>query len=212
MSETQPETPAADADLEGQQPTVPAQASQPYVESEDHRPDITAMSGTLETSGTGGGRHAHLAGVSRIFGNVESFMGQVEDAAKRAVDGLVGEVRTIVSREEAASKVQPVTQQTTQEGGTAVHEGDIVQGDGTGVPAPTTPAEQTQTVTPDTSTGTADQSAPVAQQQTLTGDAKTDGDWPEEEYTGDEAPVAPPNRPARKTAAKKTASGGNGKK
>lgn len=212
MSETQPEqTSAPDADLEGPQtPTVPAQAQQPYVESEDHRPDPTAMTGTLETSGTGGGRHAHLAGVSRIFNNVEAFVEQVENVARTKADELVAEVRGIVTREEATSRTQPVTQQTTQEGSVPVHEGDVVQGDGTGVPAP---ADQTQAGTADTSAESTDQSAPMAEQQTLTGDAKTDAAWSEEEYVPDTTATSPAARTtARKTAAKKTASGGNGKK
>lgn len=45
-------------------------APQPYRESEDHVPDPTAFSGTLETSGTGGGRHARLEGVAEVFEGV----------------------------------------------------------------------------------------------------------------------------------------------
>lgn len=219
MSETE-QTSTPDADLEGQPAqdgppsavTLPDQRQASYVESEDHRPDPTSMTGTLETSGTGGGRHAHLAGVSRIFGNVEAFVGQVEAVAQTKVAELVDEVRTIVTREEAASRTQPVTQQTTEDGGMAVHEGDVVQGDGTGVPAPAaspeTPADQTQAGTADTSSESTQQSAPVAEQQTLTGDAKTDGSWPEGEYTPESSSTSttPSGRtPAKKTAAKKTA-------
>lgn len=51
------------------QETTPA-APQPYRESEDHVPDPTAVTGTLETSGTGGGRHARLEGVAAIFDGV----------------------------------------------------------------------------------------------------------------------------------------------
>lgn len=32
-----------------------------------HTPDPTAMSGTLETTNTGGGSHEHLTGVTRVF-------------------------------------------------------------------------------------------------------------------------------------------------
>lgn len=32
-----------------------------------HTPDPTAMSGTLETTNTGGGQHEHLTGVTRVF-------------------------------------------------------------------------------------------------------------------------------------------------
>lgn len=42
-------------------------APQPYSESSDHVPDPTAVSGTLETSGTGGGWHSRLEGVAAIF-------------------------------------------------------------------------------------------------------------------------------------------------
>lgn len=49
---------------------APQAAPQPYRESEDHVPDPTAFSGTLETSGTGGGRHARLEGVAEVFDGV----------------------------------------------------------------------------------------------------------------------------------------------
>lgn len=39
----------------------------PYSENPDHVPDPTSISGTLETTNTGGGRHESLTGVTRIF-------------------------------------------------------------------------------------------------------------------------------------------------
>jgi hypothetical protein len=222
MSETQSKksSPTQDADLEGQPqeetpvapPTVgdlTAPQQQTYVESEDHRPDITAMSGTLETSGTGGGRHAHLAGVSRVFGNVEAVMEQVEGVALNKMTEMVDEIRGIIHREEASSKTQPVTQQTTENNGVATHEGDVVQNDGTGVPTPAaspeTPADQTQAGTADTSADSINQSAPVAEQQTLTGDA-------DDESSSSSARTARKTAAAKKTASSKDNGSDNAKK
>lgn len=42
-------------------------ANQGYVENENHIPDPTAMSGTLETSGTGGGTNETLRGTTGVF-------------------------------------------------------------------------------------------------------------------------------------------------
>lgn len=47
-------------------PSNPEQP-QPYSESDDFVPDPTAMSGTLETSGTGGGIHESLKGTTGAF-------------------------------------------------------------------------------------------------------------------------------------------------
>ncbi len=47
-------------------PTNPEQPK-PYSESDDFVPDPTAMSGTLETSGTGGGVHDTIRGTSDVF-------------------------------------------------------------------------------------------------------------------------------------------------
>lgn len=38
----------------------------------DHIPDPTAMSGTLETTNTGGGDHERLSGVTRVFHHAEA--------------------------------------------------------------------------------------------------------------------------------------------
>lgn len=43
------------------------QVQSPYSESPDHVPDPTAMSGTLETSGTGGGANESLRGTVGVF-------------------------------------------------------------------------------------------------------------------------------------------------
>lgn len=43
-----------------------------YIESSSHVPDPTAMSGTLETSGTGGGANERITGPTRIFGRLKA--------------------------------------------------------------------------------------------------------------------------------------------
>lgn len=42
-----------------------------YVESPTHVADPTALSSTLETSGTGGGVHERITGITKVFGDVE---------------------------------------------------------------------------------------------------------------------------------------------
>jgi hypothetical protein len=66
-------------------------------------PDPTAISGTLETSGTGGGRNEHLTGVTRIFNRVEEV-----------VEHAVQEIRTHLHPQEATSP--PVEDAQTPEG------------------------------------------------------------------------------------------------
>lgn len=44
--------------------------TKPYSESDDHVPDPTAMSGTLETTGVGAGHHSRLEGVVEVFSRV----------------------------------------------------------------------------------------------------------------------------------------------
>lgn len=78
--ETSGEAEAAQAEgTEGERKTVleaasdkqteeaPGENTGAYTESGDHVPDPTAMSGTLETSGTGGGVHESTRGVSGAF-------------------------------------------------------------------------------------------------------------------------------------------------
>jgi hypothetical protein len=196
---------------------APQAAPQPYRESEDHVPDPTAVNGTLETSDTGGGHHSSLRGVSRIFGSAEEFLARVESAAQDKVAELVDDIKDMVHREEAAGGPQ----QTTEQDGHPVHEGEIVQGDATGHPQPNagegaavasenTPADQRQAGTADTSTeDVVDQSAPVAGPGPQVDDQSTkakvadskaaDSKAEQDAATGSKAP-------AKKAAAPKTGS------
>lgn len=105
-----------------------------YQESADHVPDPTAMSGTLETSGTGGGSNERVAGMTRIFGDVERAITRVETAVQERVGEMVEEVRSILHEEEApAAPAAPVVPQDPQVAETSETE---PQRDGVGTPAP----------------------------------------------------------------------------
>ncbi len=58
--------------LEGEPPVEAQSAPRPYSESPDHVPDPTAMTGTVETTGTGGGAHETLRGNTSIFDHVRA--------------------------------------------------------------------------------------------------------------------------------------------
>jgi hypothetical protein len=73
--------------------TTPA----PYTEDPAHVPDPTALSGTMETTSTGGGRHDHLAGVTRVFHHAEQVAHHLADEiAARALHRSAPEAETVV--------------------------------------------------------------------------------------------------------------------
>jgi hypothetical protein len=65
---------------EGDTPVDTDQSDRPepkgYYESLDHVPDPTAMTGTLETSGTGGGAHETLRGTTGVFDDLSPVVEQ----------------------------------------------------------------------------------------------------------------------------------------
>jgi hypothetical protein len=74
-SEQDPSQPQIPDSLPGEgllsrDPVAEPVVTKPYSESEDHVPDPTAMTGTLETAGVGGGHHSHLEGVVGVFNRV----------------------------------------------------------------------------------------------------------------------------------------------
>jgi hypothetical protein len=218
---------ANEKDRTVQDETGQEKTAQPYRESEDHVPDPTSVSGTLETSDTGGGHHSSLRGVSRIFGSTEEFLARVESAAQDKVAELVNDIKEMVHREESTAQTQQVSQQTTEQDGIPVHQGGIVQGDGTGHPEPNngqdaakadqgTPADQRQAGTADTSTEDAvDQSAPVATagpapkpqaddfKDDKAADTKTDAKAEQDAATGSKAPAKKTASPAKGTGSAK---------
>lgn len=92
----------------------------PYQENPDHVPDPTSVSGTLETTQTGGGRHERLTGVTRIFHHAEEvathwaaeIRNRVEAREGRAVDPEIAEHPYTVPEPVAA----PVEDGETPEG------------------------------------------------------------------------------------------------
>jgi len=70
-----------------------------YRESADHVPDPTAMSGTLETSGTGGGHNERITGMTGIFGPVERDIVAVREVVQRSGQRVVEEVQHILHQE-----------------------------------------------------------------------------------------------------------------
>lgn len=97
-----------------------------YRESEDHVPDPTAMTGTLETSGTGGGRHTSLTGVTRIFGDVEDITRRVESLIGERIESLTAEVRSLLLQQEVAAQAESIPQQTVEDSGLPSNQGNII--------------------------------------------------------------------------------------
>lgn len=104
----------------------PGEANTGYQENPDHIPDPTAMGGTLETSGTGGGVNERLSGTTRIFGDVERAVAKVEAVVQEHLADIVDEVRGVLKREEAGAQTQALPQQTVENGGIPEHGGNIV--------------------------------------------------------------------------------------
>jgi hypothetical protein len=98
----------------------------PYVAPADHIPDPTAMTGTMETTGTGGGVNDRVTGTTRIFGDVERVVAKVEAVVQERVADIVTEVRGLLKREEAAAVAAALPQQTVENGGVPEHGGNIV--------------------------------------------------------------------------------------
>lgn len=65
----------------------------------EHIPDPTAMSGTLDTSGIGGGHHARLTGMTHLFGDVEPVAVSVRNTVWRGAEQVVEEVEHVLHRE-----------------------------------------------------------------------------------------------------------------
>jgi hypothetical protein len=97
-----------------------------YQESVDHIPDPTAMTGTLETSGTGGGHNERVSGTTRIFGDVERVVAKVEAVVRERTADIVEEVRGLLKHEEATAVAQNLPQQTVENGGVPEHGGNII--------------------------------------------------------------------------------------
>lgn len=106
------------AEQSEQQSGEPEQAPQAtgYRESADHVPDPTAMTGTLETSGTGGGVNERISGMTRIFGDVERAVARVETVVQEHLGEIVDEVRTVLHHEEAAASAAPVVTEADDSG------------------------------------------------------------------------------------------------
>lgn len=99
-----------------------------YRESDDHVPDPTALTGTLETSGTGGGVNERLTGTTRIFGNAEDVAQRVETLINERTQSLKEEVRGLLLQQEASAVAAQIPQQTVEQHGLPVHRGNIVAG------------------------------------------------------------------------------------
>lgn len=129
-SETEASTTGQDVET----PETEAQEAGGYRESEDHVPDPTALTGTLETSGTGGGVHERLTGTTRIFGDVEAVVQRVESLINERTQSLKDEVRGMLLQQEASAQAAQIPQQTVEEHGLPTHQGNIIAGgDDTGV-------------------------------------------------------------------------------
>lgn len=114
-----------------------ASQPQPYRESDDHVPDPTAVSGTLDTSGTSGGQNDTLRSVTGIFGNSEDHAERLEAAINARISGVNPDTTN------AGNVVEAPVQD--EDGG---YRGI---GDAPGT-APATPPNQRQAGTADTST------------------------------------------------------------
>lgn len=97
-----------------------------YRESEEHIPDPTAMSGTLETSGTGGGHNERLTGTTRVFGDVEEITRRVESLVADRIQSISEEVRAMLLQHEASAQAVNIPQQTVEEEGLPTHQGNII--------------------------------------------------------------------------------------
>lgn len=105
-----------------------ADAPTGYRESEDHVPDPTALTGTLETSGTGGGVNERLTGTTRIFGSVEDVAQRVETLINERTQSLKEEVRGLLLQQEASTQAAQIPQQTVEDNGLPTHRGNIIAG------------------------------------------------------------------------------------
>jgi hypothetical protein len=97
-----------------------------YRESEGHVPDPTAITGTLETSGTGGGVHERLTGTTRIFGDVEHIAQRLDTLIHEHTQALKEEVRGMLIQHEASAQAAQIPQQSVEHHGLATHQGNIV--------------------------------------------------------------------------------------
>lgn len=185
-----------------------------YRESADHIPDPTAMTGTLETSGTGGGHNERITGTTRIFGDVEAVIGKVEAIVAEHLHDVVDEVRGVLKREEANAVATNLPQQTVEHGGVPEHGGNIVlPGDDTGA---ATDANRSANVAGDAggvdagTTRVADGGQGSYSQQTIAGasnpqEQNSKAVAGEERREGDGAGETPQTGTPAKTTAKTTA-------
>lgn len=97
-----------------------------YRESEDHVPDPTAITGTLETSGTGGGVHERLTGTTRIFGDVEHIAQRLDSLINERTQSLKEEVRGMLLQHEASAQAAQIPQQSVEHHGLPTHQGNII--------------------------------------------------------------------------------------
>lgn len=102
------EAPEAQDDEHGQThygPHLPVGATG-YRESADHVPDPTAMTGTLETTGTGGGHNERLTGTTRIFSAAETVVDDepAEDSPEGPAPEQESSAKTAPAKKTAAKK------------------------------------------------------------------------------------------------------------
>jgi len=112
----------------GDSGTADQSVSGGYTERDDHVPDPTALTGTLETSGTGGGVNERLTGTTRVFGDVEEITRRVENLIGERITLLQEEVRGLLLQREATAQVQQIPQQTVEDNGLPTHTGNIIAG------------------------------------------------------------------------------------
>lgn len=83
-----------------------------YVESSAHVPDPTAMTGTLETTGTGGGLNERISGTTGLFGHVERDIVAVRNIVQKGAERVVETVETVlhqVSEQPPTPPAEPKT-------------------------------------------------------------------------------------------------------
>jgi hypothetical protein len=77
-----------------------------YRESSGHVPDPTAMSGTLETTETGGGNNDRISGMTDLFGRVEQDILIVRDVVEKDGRKVVEEIEHVLHDEDDPGKTQ----------------------------------------------------------------------------------------------------------
>jgi len=185
-------------------PTNPEQP-RPYSESDDFVADPTAMTGTLETSGTGGGVHESVKGTTEVFSGLPTTL-EVHGLALHRNEIISGDATGQPEPHRGADANVATTEDkaTDEQREEAEKNRPAADADGVSAGAAGVAQPQSTSYSENVIAGAADPNQRTGESEGSATTARKAGETPESEATEGEQSEGEGSTTAKKTAAKKT--------